>query len=103
MQKKRIIICGGHLSPALAIIEKIRENNDFDVFYIGRINPLEGDKSLSLEYQTINNLHIEFRNFNGARLQRKLSFYTLPALFKFPLSMFHACQILEDIKPSIRK
>jgi UDP-N-acetylglucosamine:LPS N-acetylglucosamine transferase len=44
----RIVIVGGHLSPALAVIEKLKAE---EVFYIGRKHAFEGDKAISAEYQ----------------------------------------------------
>ena len=43
----KIVIVGGHFSPALAVIEKLKEE---EIFYIGRKYAFEGDKAISLEY-----------------------------------------------------
>lgn len=101
MLRKKIIICGGHLTPAIAVLEKIQEENEYEIIYAGRKNALEGDNSLSLEYQTIKKLKIEFRNFNPARLQRAVTFHTIPSLLRLPFSLIAAYKLLQDIKPSL--
>ena len=53
----KIVIIGGHLSPALAVIEKLKTER---IFYFGRKHTFEGDKAISLEYQEIAKLGIPF-------------------------------------------
>ena len=43
----KLIIVGGHLSPALAVIEALQK--DVNVLFIGRKYVFEGSKTLSLE------------------------------------------------------
>lgn len=94
----KIVISGGHLSPALALIEKLK--ND-EVFYIGRKYSFEGDKAMSLEYQEIEKLNVKFFSINAARMQRKFTRYTLTSFLKFPLGFFQAYKIIKDIKPDV--
>ena len=94
----KIVIVGGHLSPALAVIEKLK---DEDVFYIGRKYSFEGDQALSLESREIEKLNITFFALNTARLQRKFTKHTLPSLIKFPNGFIQAYKILKKIRPDI--
>ena len=54
----KIVIIGGHLTPALSVIEALPK--DAQILYIGRKYSLEGDKALSLEYQAITKKGIPF-------------------------------------------
>lgn len=101
MRKKRIIICGAHFTPALAIIERLKEKGNIDVFYLGRKYPLEGDSALSLEYITLKNLKIPFFSLYGGRLQRSLSWHLVPSLFKFPTSIIQSIFLIMKIKPGL--
>lgn len=94
----KILIIGGHLSPALSVIENIK--ND-EIFYVGRKYAIEGDKALSLEYTTIQDLKIPFFEITTGRLQRKFSKYTLLSLSKMPVGFFQAVKILKEIKPDV--
>ncbi len=94
----KILITGGHLSPALAVIEKLKGD---DILYVGRKHALEGDKAFSLEYQTIKNLRIPFFSITTGRLQRKFTRYTIPSFFKFPLGFSQSFLILKRFKPDV--
>jgi len=101
MKTYKIVICGGHLSPALAIIERLKRRKKYQLFYIGRKHSLEGDKSLSLEYQVINKLDVPFYPLVCGRLQRSFTIYTIPSLLKFPLSLLQSLIFLLNIKPKV--
>ncbi len=95
----KIIIVGGHLAPALAIIERLPKNAQ--ILFIGRKYAMEGDKALSFEYQKITELGIRFISLTTGRLQRKLTKFTLYSLFKLPIGFVQAFQILSDYKPDV--
>ena len=80
----KIIIIGGHLSPALAVIQQLKGEN---ILYVGRKHALEGDQAFSLEYQEINNLGIPFVAITTGRIQRKFTRNTIPSIFKLPLGL----------------
>jgi len=94
----KIAIIGGHFSPALAVVENLI--ND-DVLYIGRKYALEGDRAVSLEYQIINSLGINFAIITTGRLQRKFTRHTIPSLFKFPQGLIQSYFILRKFKPDV--
>lgn len=95
----RIIICGGHLTPALAVMESLPKN--ITIMYVGRKYSLEGNSSLSLEYQTITDRGIKFEEIQTGRLQRKWTKFTLPSLGKIPKGFFQAVKIIHTFKPDI--
>lgn len=99
--KIRMVVTGGHLSPALAVIEEALKNNKFKIFYIGRKQPLEGDNALSLEYLTITKEGIPFHNLITGRFQREFTFHTLYSLIKFPLGLLQSFIYLKRILPDI--
>lgn len=95
----KIIIIGGHLAPALAVIERLPQ--DTKILYIGRKYALEGDKALSLEYQKITSLGINFASLSTGRLQRRFTRHTLASLLKLPIGFFQAFKILISYRPNI--
>ncbi len=94
----KIVIIGGHLSPALAVIEKLKGEQ---VYYLGRKYTFEGDKAISLEYQEVTKLGIPFYAINTGRLQRSLTSHTLPSLLKFPSGLVQSIKVLRDIGPDV--
>ncbi len=95
----KILITGGHLTPALSVIEQLPR--DAHVLYVGRKYALEGDKAFSLEYQTILNMHIPFAELKTGRLQRKLTIHTIPSLLRLPLGLAQAMKIVSSYKPDV--
>ena len=95
----KILIIGGHLSPALSVIDSVPK--DWEVLFVGRKYVFEGEKSLSLEYKTINDLKIPFEEISTGRLQRKFTKNTIPSLLKLPFGFFKALGILKKFQPDI--
>lgn len=94
----KIVICGGHLTPALAVIEQLK--ND-DVIYIGRKYAMEGDRAESLEYQTIKSLNIPFEEIRTGRIQRSFTRHTIPSVAKIPIGLSQAIFLLKSYKPDV--
>jgi UDP-N-acetylglucosamine--N-acetylmuramyl-(pentapeptide) pyrophosphoryl-undecaprenol N-acetylglucosamine transferase len=94
----KLVIIGGHLAPALAVIEALPKETE--LLFIGRKYTFEGDKALSLEYQKITSLGIPFRSIKTARLQRRFTLHTLPSLGKLPYGMVQAYKILAEFRPN---
>src|SRR3990167_6775375 len=95
----KIVIIGGHLTPALSVIEALPK--DAQILYIGRKYSLEGDKALSLEYQAITKKGIPFSAIKTGRLQRRITRYTLPSLVKIPYGFGQSLTILRRFKPNV--
>lgn len=94
----KVVIIGGHLSPALSVVQKLKKEN---VFYIGRKHTFEGDDANSLEHEEIVELGIPFYEIRTARLQRKITRYTFLSLTKFPIGFYQSIKILKEIKPDM--
>lgn len=92
----KIAIVGGHLTPALALIDVLK---DEELFFIGRKNSFEGDLSLSLEYQVIREKGIPFFGLKAGRLQRSINRYSISSLLKIPVGFFQSLLMLFRIKP----
>ncbi len=95
----RLVITGGHFSPAQCVIEALPQ--DSQVFFIGRKSSFEGDKSPTLEYQTIKSLNIPFIDLPSGRFQRKFTIRTIPSLIKLPYGFGKSITILRKIRPDV--
>ncbi len=95
----KILIIGGHLTPALAVIQELPK--EAEVLYVGRKNALEGDKAESLEYKTITSLGIPFVELKTGRIQRRLTKHTISSLLKIPKGFFEANKIIETFLPEV--
>lgn len=99
-RRKKIIITGGHLSPAWATIEELQKRG-WQAVYLGRKTATEGSQDLSDEARLIPQLGVEFVPLATGRLQRKLTRYTLTSLTKIPLGWISAIRELKRIRPNL--
>ncbi len=95
----KIVIIGGHLTPALSLIEALE--GKAEILYVGRKHALEGDKAVSLEYATITEKNIPFAQIKTGRLQRSLTKHTVPSLAKTPAGFLRSMLILKKYKPDV--
>lgn len=95
----RIIITGGHFSPAYSVIKKLSKEDE--VLVLGRKSSFEGDTGESLEYKICRENKIPFKEVRAGRLQRKMTRYTLPSLIKVPVGFWDANKALMEFKPDV--
>jgi len=94
----RVVIIGGHFSPALALIEELKGH---DIFVVGRRYTFEGDKTESYEYKVCEGRHIPFIELRTGRLQRKFTRHTIPSLLRTSYGYFQALSILKQLRPEV--
>jgi UDP-N-acetylglucosamine--N-acetylmuramyl-(pentapeptide) pyrophosphoryl-undecaprenol N-acetylglucosamine transferase len=96
---KKIILTGGHLSPALAILPELLRQN-YQVIFVGRKSALSNRSDLSLEYRLLSkNPQIKFYSLSTGRFTRGF-WITLPIeLFKSLYGFVRAIEIVILEKP----
>ncbi len=100
--KKTIFVCGGHFTPAKAVVEALLETQNWRIFYLGRKKPLEGDKALSLEYLELStDSRLTFLELTTGRPQRRFTSHTLPSLLKIPLGLLVSAYYLLRYQPDV--
>ena len=98
----KIVITGGHLTPALAVISKLKKlAPKYQIYFFGRKFAVEGDKATSFEYLEIKNLAIPFFEITTGRLQRKLTTRTFATLAKILPGFVQSFFLLKKIKPEL--
>ncbi len=98
---KKVAICGGHLTPALALIEELEKEKDVEVIFFGRKYSAEGTKIPSAEFKLITEKNIKFIPINAGRLQRKFTRYSALALAKTPTGLAQSIVALAREKPNV--
>lgn len=102
-QQKRLVITGGHLTPALALINEIKKDRGkWQIYYFGRKYALEGLKKPSFESRTISQLkNVYFVPLEAGKIQRRWTRYTLVHLIKIPFGLLMAFFWLLKIRPKL--
>lgn len=98
---KKILICGGHFTPAQALIAQFDKNQNVSISFIGRKYATEGSSSLSQEFKIITGKKIKFYSLTTGRLQRKFTKFTIPSLLKIPIGFFQSFFYLLITRPNI--
>lgn len=92
---KQITLCitGGHLTPALAVIEEIRRQNiNWNILFIGRKHAFESKGSPTQEERLIKAYAIPFHALFTGRQG--------PSLWKFPIGFFQSFFLLTSYRPA---
>lgn len=97
---KKILITGGHVTPALAVIDELIKNN-WQIFYVGRKYALEGDKAISQEYRLIHEKNLAFLTLTSGRLQRRITPHTFFSLLKIPFGFFQSLLYILSVRPRV--
>lgn len=102
MAPKKIIITGGHVTPALAVIDALHKNSpDTTVVFVGRKYNNNREKTESFEYQEVVRRSTKFYHLTTGRLTRSVSIETIQNLFTIPWGFVQAWQILRYEKPDL--
>ncbi len=94
----KILITGGHVTPALAVIEELTGHS---IVFVGRKYALESEQTLSFEYKEITKKKIKFYNLITGKFNRGQFLFNLKSAFKLPYGFFQAYQILFSEKPDV--
>ncbi|OGY30253.1 MAG: hypothetical protein A3F35_01250 [Candidatus Woykebacteria bacterium RIFCSPHIGHO2_12_FULL_45_10] len=97
----KFALTGGHLTPALAVIDELKKDPSNEIIFLGRLYATEGDPSPSAESVVIPNLGIKFFPLSAGRLQRSFGRHSLPSLARVPIGVIQASVILSREKPSV--
>ncbi len=95
----KILVTGTHFTPAVAVIEELKELGEVNIVYVGRKTTMEGDKTRSIESKVLPSLRVRFIPMFAGRLQRAFTLYTIPSLLKIPIGFIQALYIILSEKP----
>lgn len=98
----RVLITGGHITPALAVTQEIRRRfPSWKMILVGRQFSLEAEKIHSEEERLAKENNLEFISLMTGRLTRTLSITTLLSLLKVPLGLLQAIRIVASRRPNL--
>lgn len=97
----KLLITGGHLTPAIAVIEKLVKENNVEIIFIGRKVTREGSKILSREMKEIPKLGVKFFALDAGKLPRHINLRSITAISKIPIGFFMALWYLRRFRPDV--
>lgn len=100
----KILITGGHLMPALAVIDKIFSTNkysDNEIVFVGRKYNLENEETHSLEYQEVKRRNLTFVPIITGRIKRQFSISGLKNLLMVFVGLKNGLRIINQYKPDL--
>jgi|SRR3990167_4397458 len=95
----KILISGGHITPALAVIDELPAPIKAKLIFVGRKHNHIFDNELSFEYKEIEKRQIKFIDLHAGRLSAYLSIYTLINLLLLPIGFLQALWIVLRYQP----
>lgn len=96
----KLLITGGHVTPALAIIDELQKNKkDAQILFVGRRYSSEKSKEETLEYKEVKQRKVTFVHLKAGRFTRAFSFESFLNFLKIPSGFFHAFRILRKHRP----
>ncbi len=99
---KKILITGGHVTPALALIEELQLSHpEWDLVYIGRVTAIEGSPHASPEKVLVKKRGVRFLPITAGRLTRVFSIHSFISLLKIPVGFLLGLKYLLLEKPDL--
>jgi UDP-N-acetylglucosamine--N-acetylmuramyl-(pentapeptide) pyrophosphoryl-undecaprenol N-acetylglucosamine transferase len=96
----KIILTGGHLTPALAYIEYCKKNDsNAELFFFGRTFSQSNKQQKSVEKETVTAFDVPFYSIDTPKLTLWLPWKIVVFLFEYILSILKTVQHLIKIKP----
>lgn len=99
--KLKIIISGGHLTPALAVLDEFKRRGIENFIWVGRKFSMFGDKESSAEFQIVKSRGISFIDLKMGKIYRKISTAGIISFLQIPFGFIQALFILFKEKPDL--
>lgn len=98
---KKIVITGGHLTPAQAVIAVLKKEGDWEIYYLGRRSSLTGSVLPSVESEVVPQLGVNFILMPAGRFQRQLGLQLIESLLKLILAFLYSLFLFLKIRPDL--
>ncbi|MDA1316823.1 MAG: UDP-N-acetylglucosamine--N-acetylmuramyl-(pentapeptide) pyrophosphoryl-undecaprenol N-acetylglucosamine transferase [bacterium] len=100
-QPRPLIITGGHVTPALAVIDVMQARNfKVPIIFVGRQYNNNSEETLSFEYREVTKRSVPFIHLTTGRFTRSMNMSTFFDVLRIPLGFINAFWILITHRPT---
>lgn len=104
--KNKIVIVGGHLTPALAVKEELQSRGYSDLIWVGTKYSQTNNSNFSAEYELLKeDKNVKFVELKAGKIWRKLTFKTLIPAIKntllLPYGFIRGFYVLNKFSPEL--
>lgn len=100
-KQTKILFIGGHFTPALAVLNELKNRGYNNFIWIGHKYTMLRDKETSSEYKEITKIGIPFFNIKTGKLYRYFSVLGVVSLLRIPIGFIQSLIILLSERPQI--
>lgn len=98
----KILICGGHLTPAIAMIEYIQQTHPTDTLvFVGTGFTQKSNHQISQEKKEVTEHQVPFMSLSAVKLSELKSFWLILEIGKLIRSIIKALRILMTQRPQV--
>ncbi len=98
----KILLSGGHLTPALAFIDYVQLSHKKDkLIFVGRLFNKAGEEQESQEKTEVERRNVPFIPFSSGKLHNRNTLQQLQQVLIFGVSLFTAYRIISREKPTV--
>ncbi len=96
----KILITGGHITPALALADKLLTKKNVEIVFVGR-KYTSSEDDVSLEYKELTKRGVRFIHLHTGRLTRVASIKSFKSVMKILPGFYKSLLILRSEKPDV--
>lgn len=97
---KKIVITGGHFTPALAVVSALEKHN-WKIDWVGSREAIRGHDVKSLEAKILPGMGVPFWEITAVRFDRRSKVYSLLFSWRFLVGFVQSLFLLVSLRPSV--
>lgn len=99
MKKLKILVSGGHLTPAMAVMDELKD--EFEVVFAGRKRALSGERMAAEEERVASKMGVKFVSLAAGRLPKEINLALVGAILSIPAGFLAAINLIFKEKPDL--